>query len=179
MIGRCLLSDSAGRRLSARRAPAINRSTRGAQPSSTNRILCAEQRWPRSGRRTRPHRRPPARAARRVNDHGVDAAGFGDERNDRPSRAARAALIRFAVSTEPVKAMPAMRGSATSGAPTVSPSPMRRSQRPSGCPRRAGARSPQAQFEVSAPRALRSRVVAGSECRATWPVKMASGKFQG
>ena len=43
-----------------------------------------------------------------------------------PARAASAALMRRAVSTEPVKAIPAMRGSATSGAPTVSPSPAAR-----------------------------------------------------
>ena len=40
-----------------------------------------------------------------------------------PSRFASAALMRRAVSTEPVKATPAMRGSATSAAPIVSPGP--------------------------------------------------------
>ena len=43
-----------------------------------------------------------------------------------PGRAARAWLIARAVSVEPVKATPPMRGSAISLAPTASPGPGRR-----------------------------------------------------
>jgi len=51
-----------------------------------------------------------------------------------PGRAASAALMRRAVSSEPVKATPAMRASATSGAPTLSPSPTAQDSTSAGMP---------------------------------------------
>ena len=49
-----------------------------------------------------------------------------------PSRAASARLIARAVAVEPVKATPAVRRSATSAAPTVSPAPGHEDQRVCG-----------------------------------------------
>ena len=60
-----------------------------------------------------------------VDDHGVDAAGFGDEGDDRAGAGGEGAGDGRAVSVPPVKAMPAMRGSETRAAPTA-PSPRRR-----------------------------------------------------
>ena len=51
-----------------------------------------------------------------------------------PGRAASAALMRRAVPSEPVKATPAIRGSATSGAPKASPSPTAHDSTSAGMP---------------------------------------------
>jgi len=61
-----------------------------------------------------------------------------------PGRSARVRLMARAVSVEPVKAMPAMRGSATRRAPTLGPSPGRRWSASTGMPAwwRDGRRAP-------------------------------------
>ena len=65
-------------------APASISSTRGAMSSCRQSARSAEQRCPAERNEDRARPRPPARAARRIDQHGALAAGFGDQRHDRP-----------------------------------------------------------------------------------------------
>ncbi len=96
-----------------------------------------------------------------------------------PARAASARLIACAVAVDPVKHTPAARGSATSAAPTVSP-------RPGTNPSASGA-MPAACSNCTARQAMSGVCSAGfattalpaAKAAATWPTKIASGKFHG
>ena len=109
--------------------------------------------------RRRPRRRPPARAARscRRSSRSGRRSRRSAARWGRRARAS-ARLIARAVSVEPVNATPAMRGSSTSAAPTVSPAPgssaRRRPARRPACQNRRRALRDAA---ASARRASRSR----------------------
>jgi len=64
---------------------------------------------------------------RGIDDHRVLSAGLGDQRDDRPEAAGEIEVDPpCGLSVDPVKTIPATRGSLTSGAPTASPVPGRR-----------------------------------------------------
>ena len=70
---------------------------------------------------------------RKIDDHRVQAAGLGDQRNDRPLRLARLRWMALATSVDPVNATPATPGSATNWAP-IRPSPGTRFSTAPGSP---------------------------------------------
>ncbi len=96
-----------------------------------------------------------------------------------PSRPASVRLISRAVSVDPVNATPAILGSATARPPTDAPSPGRNCSTSRGTPaliRSSTARN--ATSGVCSAGFARTALPAASAA-ATWPVKMASGKFHG
>ena len=115
---------------------------------------------------------------RRIDDHGVDAAGLGDQWHYRPILGRQCAVDAAAISVEPVKATPATRRSATSKAPTC-----RRPERDSARRRDARAMqqpgSPRRQQVASAQPALPRRCFPQRARQAICPEKIASGKFHG
>ena len=84
-----------------------------------------------------------------------------------------------AVSVEPVNATPAMRGSATSGAPTVSPLPGSRCNTSPGTPASCSRRTAAAAISGVCSAGLATTALPAASAAATWPVKIASGKFHG
>ncbi|MCY1364673.1 hypothetical protein D9M69_514880 [compost metagenome] len=96
-----------------------------------------------------------------------------------PSFAASARWMILATCVEPVNTTPAMPACATSEAPTVSPGPC------SSCSALAGTPAACSSFTASSATAgvcsagLASTVLPVASAAATWPMKMASGKFQG
>ena len=116
-----------------------------------------------------------------VDDHRVDAAGLGDQRHDRAVlRGQRAVDEPARPAVEPVKQTPAVRASATSAAPTVSPGPCSSA---SASARHAG----RVQQRDEALRAtagvcsagLAATALPATSAATTWPAKIASGKFHG
>ena len=95
-----------------------------------------------------------------------------------PARGERAAIAR-AVSVEPVKATPATRGSATSRAPTVAPSPGRRWSTSPGMPASCSSRTAAAATSGVCSAGLATTALPAASAAATWPKKIASGKFHG
>ena len=116
MTGPMSVSGSAGSpTLSSASAPASSCSTRGAQPSSTNRMRCAEQRWPALwNAETTTSSTTCSGSAEASTIMALTPPVSAMSGTIGPVALASAWLMRFAVSTEPVKATPAMRGSATS-----------------------------------------------------------------
>ena len=84
-----------------------------------------------------------------------------------------------AVSVEPVKATPAMRGSATSGAPTLGPSPGSRCSTSAGTPASCSRRTAAAAMSGVCSAGLAMTALPAASAAVTWPLKIASGKFQG
>ena len=96
-----------------------------------------------------------------------------------PSLAASARLIARATSVEPVKATPATRASRDQRGADLA---VARHQMQRGSParrRRAAASPPRRRSAASARRAWRPRCCRRRARAATWPVKIASGKFHG
>ncbi|CFE03023.1 Uncharacterised protein [Bordetella pertussis] len=94
-------------------------------------------------------------------------------------RSASAPAMMRATSVEPVNITPRTCGLATSWAPTVSPRPGSSCTAPAGTPaaRRMATAWPAISEVCSA--GLASTVLPAASAAATWPVKMASGKFHG
>jgi hypothetical protein len=159
--------------------PASSSSTRSAMSSCRNSTRSAEQRWPALLNAEASHRAPPARQGRAVDDHRVLAAGLGDQRAIGASRAASARLISRAVSVEPVKATPATRGSGSQRAPTVAPSPGSKCSTSPARRLRAAARPRCRDQSGVCSAGLASTALPAASAAATWPVKIASGKFHG
>ena len=101
------------------------------------------------------------------------SAGIG------PSRAARARLMRAAVSVEPVKATPDSRGSANMIFPMRAPSPGRRCSTSPGTPASCSSRTAAAATSGVCSAGLASTLLPAASAPATWPVKIESGKFHG
>ncbi len=96
-----------------------------------------------------------------------------------PSRAASARLMASAVSTDPVKATPATRGSRTSAAPTVSPVPATTRSASSGTPASWKSAATRAATRGVCSAGFATTAFPAASAALTWPVKMASGKFHG
>ena len=96
-----------------------------------------------------------------------------------PARRASARPTRFAVSSEPVNATPATRGSAASGAPIASPVPKTPIAAPAGTP--AACKTARARCATSGvcSAGFATTALPAASAAATCPVKIASGKFQG
>ena len=88
------------------------------------------------------------------------------------------ARIFSAVSVEPVKATPATRGSAVSAAPTV-PSPGSSCSAVAGTPALCSRSTASMAISGVCSAGLASTAFPAAKAAAIWPVKMASGKFQG
>ena len=84
-----------------------------------------------------------------------------------------------ATSVEPVKITPAMRGSATSGAPTVSPRPGRNCSAATGTPARCKSRTASCAISGVCSAGFASTGLPAASAAATSPTKIASGKFHG
>ena len=95
------------------------------------------------------------------------------------SRAASARLIRRAVSVEPVKQTPATRGSRVSAAPTVAPSPGRYCNTSCGMPASCSSCTAAKPIRLVCSAGLAITVLPAASAAATWPRKIASGKFHG
>ena len=96
-----------------------------------------------------------------------------------PSRAARARWISCAVSVEPVNATPATLGSATMRAPTSAPGPGSRCRTSPGTPACCSSATARAAISGVCSAGLASTALPAASAAATWPVKIASGKFHG
>jgi hypothetical protein len=95
------------------------------------------------------------------------------------SRAAsRRAMLR-ATSVEPVKITPAMRESATSAAPTISPRPGRNCRAATGTPARCSRRTASCAISGVCSAGFASTGLPAASAAATSPMKIASGKFHG
>ena len=95
------------------------------------------------------------------------------------SRSASCRLMRRATSVEPVKTTPAMRGSATSAAPIVSPRPGSSCNAAGGTPARWNRRTAAAASNGVCSAGLASTGLPAASAALTWPTKIASGKFHG
>ena len=96
-----------------------------------------------------------------------------------PSLAASARLIARATSVEPVKATPATRGSATSAAPTRAVARRRDAARSAGTPASCSSRTASKAISGVCSAGLATTLLPATSAAAIWPMKMASGKFQG
>ncbi len=96
-----------------------------------------------------------------------------------PGRAANARWIECAVSTEPVKATPAMRGSPTRLAPIVSPAPGANCKTSLGTPAWCNSATARAAINGVCSAGLAMTALPAANAALTWPRKIASGKFQG
>ena len=135
----------------------------------------AAESW-RTGRRA-----PPARAGRR-NRRSWRSARRSRRSGARWARGARPSvrLMAQAVSVEPVKATPATRGSATSArADRVRPRPAGGAAHRRGRRRGAADAPPRRAISGVCSAGLATTALPAASAAATWPMKMASGKFQG
>ncbi len=96
-----------------------------------------------------------------------------------PLRPASVRLMIRAVSVEPVKATPATRGSATAAAPTTAPSPGRKCSTSAGTPACSSRRTACAATSGVCSAGFASTALPAASAAATWPAKIASGKFHG
>jgi hypothetical protein len=96
-----------------------------------------------------------------------------------PARAASATWMRFAVSCEPVKTTPPTLASATSRAPSVAPSPITQCAAARGKPASCRISSARSATHGVCSAGLATTLLPAASAAATWPRKMASGKFQG
>ena len=96
-----------------------------------------------------------------------------------PSRAASARLIAHAVSYEPVNTTPSIDGCRTSGAPTASPVPTTRRRTSRGTPASCRIATARAPMSGVCSAGFATTALPAISAAATWPVKMASGKFHG
>ena len=87
--------------------------------------------------------------------------------------------MRRAVSVEPVKQTPSMRGSAQSAAPTDGPSPGNSCTRRAVCRPRASGLTARAAISGVCSAGLAMTALPAASAPRIWPEKMASGKFQG
>ena len=95
------------------------------------------------------------------------------------SPAAMARAMAQAVSVPPVNATPAMRGSETRVGPIVPPSPGSRMRASAGTPAWCSRSTTAAAVSEVASAGLAMTLLPAASAAASWPVKMASGKFQG
>ena len=96
-----------------------------------------------------------------------------------PSPAASARWMILATWVEPVNTTPAMPGCATSAAPTVSPGPCSSCSASAGTPASCSNCTAACAIAGVCSAGLASTVLPVASAAATWPVKIASGKFQG
>ena len=87
--------------------------------------------------------------------------------------------IAQAVASEPVKHTPAMRGSPLKAAPTVSPSPGNSSSTSRGTPASCSKATARAAISGVCSAGLASTGLPATSAAASWPVKIANGKFHG
>ena len=113
-----------------------------------------------------------------IGDHGVEAAGLGDERHDGAAPVGQRLLDGPAVSLEPVKATPSMRVSLTSAAPTAPP-PGSRCRALGGTPASCSSCVGEEGGDRRLFGGLGETALPAASAAAIWPVKMASGKFHG
>ncbi|MNN29944.1 hypothetical protein D3C81_1435700 [compost metagenome] len=100
----------------------------------------------------------------------------------RPAASRRPATLRCsrrATSVEPVNITPLTRASPTSMAPTVSPRPGSSCTAPAGTPASRSRRTAWAAISGVCSAGLASTGLPAASAAATWPVKIASGKFHG
>ena len=100
----------------------------------------------------------------------------------RPRLSTRPATLRCrmrATSVEPVNITPIVLASSTSAAPTVSPRPGNSCNAPRGTPASHSVRTASAAISAVCSAGLASTVLPAASAAATWPTKIASGKFQG
>ena len=96
-----------------------------------------------------------------------------------PSLAARVRLMILATWVEPVNTTPATPGAATRAAPTVSPGPCSNCTAAVGMPAACSSLMASSATPGVCSAGLASTVLPVLNAAATWPRKMASGKFQG
>ncbi len=96
-----------------------------------------------------------------------------------PAFAANARWMSCATSVEPVKQTPAMRGSEVSGPPTLGPSPGSSWSAASGSPASRISSTARAAISGVCSAGLATTALPAASAAATWPEKIASGKFQG
>ncbi len=96
-----------------------------------------------------------------------------------PPRCASVRLMRPATSVEPVNITPRTRASATSAAPTVSPRPGSSCSTSAGMPARCSSATARAAISGVCSAGLASTGLPAASAAATWPLKIASGKFHG
>ncbi len=113
-----------------------------------------------------------------VDDHGVDAAGLGDQRRDRPVLGGERAVDDAGDLGRAGEDNAGDAGCAVSSAPTL-PSPGTRCSALAGTP--AACRSFTASEAISGvcSAGLATTALPAASAAATWPVKIASGKFHG
>ena len=88
-------------------------------------------------------------------------------------------LMRCAVAVEPVKHTPETRASPVSSPPIRPPCPGSSCSAWTGTPASCIRRTPMAAIRLVASAGLASTALPAASAAAIWPVKMASGKFQG
>ena len=93
--------------------------------------------------------------------------------------AAMARSMRLAVAVEPVKTTPATRGSEVMAVPTVDPVPGRNWSAVRGMPASCMSSTARWAMRGVASAGLARTALPAASAPAIWPVKMASGKFQG
>jgi hypothetical protein len=114
-----------------------------------------------------------------VHEHRILAAGLGDERGDGAVARRQRRLIRRATSVEPVKATPADAGIRQQRGAKSGPLPGSRCSTSPGTPAACNSRTAAAATSGVCSAGLASTALPVTSAAATWPVKIASGKFHG
>ena len=179
MIGPTSVASSAGwPTRSSRIAPASIPITRSAIESCTHSRRSAEQRWPALSK-------AEASASWTTCSGSAEAStiiAFCPPVSAISGTLPRAASERWmcaAASVEPVKTTAAVRGSATSAAPTDSPAPGKRCSAAGGTPASCSRRTASKAISGVCSAGLASTGLPAASAPATWPTKIASGKFHG
>ena len=172
-------SDRVSPMRSSRIAPSSIGSTRSAMSSCTHRTRSAEQRWPALSNADVSASATACSGNAELSTiiafwPPVSAISTGSSR-----RSASVRLMSCATSVDPVNSTPAIRGSATSAAPTVSPRPGSSCNAAGGIPARWKMRTASAAISGVCSAGLASTGLPAASAALICPVKIANGKFQG
>ena len=155
---------------------------RSAHSSCRQRTRRAEQRWPAESKAD--WIVSPTTCSARAEESTTSAfsppvsAISGSVRPEGLSRPASCSRMSRATAVDPVNTTPAVCGSPTSTAPT-DPSPGRSCRTPPGMPASRRISTIRAAISGVSSAGLASTVLPAPSAAATWPVKIASGKFHG
>ena len=181
ITGPTSVASSAGSpTLSSAIAPAIIPTTLSAMSACTNSTRAAEQRCPAEVKAEASA--SLTSCSGRAEESAISAFWPPVSAISTPmaaSRAAMARLIARAVSVEPVKATPATRGSDVSAAPTLAPSPGTNCSTSAGMPASCSSFTACQPTRLVCSAGLAITLLPAASAAATWPMKIASGKFQG
>ncbi len=160
-------------------APWSSVTTRGAMSRCTHSTRSAEQRWPALSNADTSASATTCSGSAELSAIIALRPPVSAISGTSGNRDASVRAMIAATSVDPVNATPATRASATSAAPTDSPRPGSRAITSAGSPARSITSTASAAVSGVCSAGFAATVLPAASAAATWPVKIASGKFQG